>query len=83
MVACPYNARYFREDTGVVEKCTFCAHRVDRGEVPACVETCPSKARVFGDIMDANGELQRLLTAREYRQKKPLSGNGPQIYYLI
>ena len=83
IVACPYNARFFREDRGVAEKCTFCAHRVDRGELPACVETCPSKVRVFGDITDGNGPLQRLLETREYRVKKPQTGNGPQIYYLL
>jgi Fe-S-cluster-containing dehydrogenase component len=83
MIACPYNARFFREDTGVVEKCTFCAHRVDRGEVPACVETCPSKVRAFGDLTDPNGTMQQLLATREYRVKKPQTGNGPQIYYLL
>ena len=83
MVACPYNARFFREDTGVVEKCTFCVQRVERGEMPACVETCPSKVRTFGDIADPKGKLQELLARREYRVKKPQTGNGPQIYYLL
>jgi Fe-S-cluster-containing dehydrogenase component len=83
VVACPYNARFFREDKGVVEKCTFCVQRIDRGEMPACVETCPSKARVFGDMTDPKGKLQQLLATREYRVKKPETGNGPQIYYLI
>ena len=83
MIACPYDARFFREDLGVVEKCTFCAHRVDRGEVPACVETCPSKVRAFGDITDPKGTVQQLLATREYRVKKPQTGNGPQIYYLL
>jgi tetrathionate reductase subunit B len=83
MIACPYDARFFREDKGVVEKCNLCAHRVDRGELPACVETCPSKVRVFGDLNDANGKLGELLNNRSYRIKKPEAGTGPQIYYLI
>ena len=62
----------------MVEKCTFCVQRVDRGEMPACVETCPSKARVFGDITDPDGKLQQLLATREYRLKKPETGNGPK-----
>src|SRR6266567_1772212 len=79
----PSCARFFREDKGVVEKCTFCVHRVDRGEPPACVETCPSKARVFGDINDPNGKIHELLETRNYRTKNPQTGNGPQIYYLL
>lgn len=83
IVACPYNARFFREDKGVAEKCTFCVQRVNRGEIPACVETCPSKVRVFGDIADATSQLSQILTRREYRTRNPQTGNGPQIYYLI
>jgi Fe-S-cluster-containing dehydrogenase component len=83
MIACPYNARYFREDLGVVDKCTFCVQRVDRGELPACVETCPSKVRVFGDLDAADGELQQMLNTRRYLVKKQQTGNGPQLYYLL
>ena len=83
IVACPYDARFFREDTGVVEKCTFCAQRLSRGEMPACVETCPSKVRTFGDIADPDSPVSMLLAGREYRVRKPETGNGPQIYYLL
>jgi Fe-S-cluster-containing dehydrogenase component len=83
MIACPYNARYFREDLGVVDKCTFCVQRVDRGELPACVETCPSRVRVFGDLDDPDGELQQMLNTRRYLVKKQQTGNGPQLYYLL
>lgn len=83
IIACPYDARFFREDKGVVEKCDFCAKRVDRGELPACVETCPSKVRVFGDLNDPNGPVCRLLESRRYYTKKPEAGTGPQIYYLL
>ena len=83
MIACPYDARFFREDKGVVEKCDFCRHRLARGQVPACVETCPSKVRVFGDLDDPTSKLAELLNERQYRLKKPEAGTGPQIYYLI
>lgn len=83
IIACPYDARFFREDLGVVEKCDLCAHRLDRGEVPACVETCPSKARIFGDWNDPTSELREVLAKRQYRLKKPEAGTGPQIYYLL
>ena len=83
MIACPYDARYFREDLGVVDKCTFCVQRVDRNQIPACVETCPSKVRLFGDLDDPSGKLQEMLSTRRYLVKKPETGNGPQLYYLL
>jgi Fe-S-cluster-containing dehydrogenase component len=83
VIACPYDARFFREDKGIVEKCDFCAARVDRGEEPACVETCPGRVRVFGDISDPKGRLKELLSTRQYRVKKPEAGTGPQLYYLL
>lgn len=83
VIACPFDARFFREDRGVVEKCDLCAHRVDRGELPACVETCPSKVRVFGDLNDPDGKLSELIGRRQYRVKKPEAGTKPQVYYLL
>ena len=83
MIACPYNARFFRDDKGVVEKCDFCVKRLARGQLPACVETCPSKVRVFGDLNDPKSRLAELISGREYRLKKPEAGTGPQIYYLV
>lgn len=83
MIACPYDARFFREDKGIVEKCDFCVKRLARGQLPACVETCPSKVRVFGDLNDPKSRLAELISGREYRLKKPEAGTGPQIYYLI
>jgi tetrathionate reductase subunit B len=83
MVACPYNARFFREDRGVVEKCDLCAKRIDRGEVPACVETCPGKVRTFGGLNDNDGQLAQLLATRQYRVKKAEAGTGPQLYFLL
>lgn len=83
MIACPYDARFFREDLGIVEKCDLCAHRLDRGELPACVETCPSKVRIFGDLNDPSSEIRQVLQKRQYRIKKREAGTGPQIYYLL
>jgi Fe-S-cluster-containing dehydrogenase component len=83
IIACPYDARFFREELGVVEKCNFCAQRVYRGELPACVDTCPSKVRVFGDMNDPSSMLHDLLERRQYRVKKAEAGTGPQIYYLL
>ena len=82
IIACPYDARFHNPETHIVDKCTFCAHRVERGELPACVETCPSKVRVFGDLNDPKSPLHALLATRRYEVKNPQTGNGPQLYYL-
>ncbi|MFC2055996.1 sulfate reduction electron transfer complex DsrMKJOP subunit DsrO [Chloroflexota bacterium] len=77
---------------GVVEKCTFCFHRIDQGlkegkkigvdVVPACVETCPSKARTFGDLDDSDSEVSRLLASRgSFRLREELSTH-PKVFYL-
>lgn len=44
-----------------VKKCTFCAHRIDRGEQPFCVEQCPSRARYFGDLNDDGSKVAQLI----------------------
>lgn len=83
IIACPYDARFFREDRGIVEKCDFCLSRLERGETPACVETCPSKARIFGDLNDPGSKIAQVLSRRRYRVKKPEAGTHPQLYYLV
>jgi tetrathionate reductase subunit B len=83
VVACPFEARFFRQDRGVVDKCDFCSQRVDRGETPACVETCPAKVRTFGDLSDPKSRIAEVLRTRQYRQKKTEAGTGPQLFYLL
>jgi len=83
MLACPYDARYFDEETGVVDKCDFCFECVEYGEEPSCVTTCFGKARIFGDLNDPNSEVSRLLSQRQHFVLKPEAGTSPKIYYLI
>lgn len=66
----------------VVEKCTFCHHRVARGEQPACADVCRFMARTFGDVDDPNSEISKLLTTREYDQLLVEEGTEPSIYFL-
>jgi Fe-S-cluster-containing dehydrogenase component len=110
MVACPYQQRFFnfyeqeeknyhnpdvpRRIAGIVEKCTFCRHRIDKavsegkkigspdGVEPACTQACPAKTRTFGDLDDPDSEVSMLLRSRRNYQLRPDLGTEPQVYYL-
>jgi len=69
--------------TGVVEKCTLCYERLDKGQLPACVEACPEKAMVFGDLDDPTSEVRRRLQERYSIRRTPELGTQPEIYYLV
>lgn len=66
-----------------VEKCTLCWERVNRGEEPACVASCPAYARYFGDLNDPESEVSKLIAEREYEQVSPEAGTVPSVYYLL
>ena len=68
---------------GKVDKCTFCAHLVERGDQPACVSACPAEARTFGDLSDGNSTVSRLLANRKNQVLRPEFGTKPMVYYLI
>jgi molybdopterin-containing oxidoreductase family iron-sulfur binding subunit len=78
---------------GVVEKCTFCFHRIDRGlkegkkigieVVPACVEDCPTGARTFGDLDDPGSEVSSLLASRDWIRLREGLDTKPKVYYLL
>ncbi|GAB6060618.1 4Fe-4S dicluster domain-containing protein [Desulfonatronum parangueonense] len=83
--SCPYDARFRDPVKRVPVKCDFCfsAGRLARGLVPACVDTCPTKARVFGDLNDPESEVSRLL--RDKPTVRVTSRNidtQPNMYYL-
>lgn len=82
VTACPYNMRYIHPD-GYTDKCTFCEHRVAEQRVPACVETCPTGARAFGDL-DKPDSPVRLAIAQARRSDvlKPETGARPKLFYL-
>jgi tetrathionate reductase subunit B len=80
--ACPYDKRYFNERTKTADKCNFCAQRVDKGLLPACVETCVGGARVFGDINDKNSDVYKLVNNFSTTVLKEAQGTKPQTFYI-
>jgi molybdopterin-containing oxidoreductase family iron-sulfur binding subunit len=66
----------------VAEKCTLCVHRIDRGELPACIEICPAQARYFGDLDDPDSDISKVLGSRESYQLLTESGTGPNMHFL-
>ena len=67
---------------GVVEKCTLCSHRIDAGQLPACVQACPSKAMLFGDYDDPNCTLSRLVSHGRTRALKEELKVDPSVAYI-
>ncbi len=77
------NPEFPTRTKGVVEKCVFCYDRLARGQGPACVEACPAKALVFGDLNDPSSEVRKMLGSGLTLRRKPSLGTGPNIYYII
>jgi molybdopterin-containing oxidoreductase family iron-sulfur binding subunit len=99
MIACPYNARFFnykenpdwpnkdypKRSHGVAESCHFCAHLLDEGGWPACVEACEgvgAGALVFGDMKDPDSEVARLVAEGSVKRIREDWGTEPKVYYL-
>jgi molybdopterin-containing oxidoreductase family iron-sulfur binding subunit len=68
---------------GVVEKCTFCLHRTRRGQLPACLEACPTGARVFGNILDPKSEIRWVLENKRVFVLKEELGTRPRFFYFF
>lgn len=85
MAACPYDARYYNEEKGAIDKCDFCFEsRLSRGEKnTVCSEVCPADVRVFGDLSDPQSRVYRLV----HQLQKPVwvlkkdTGAKPNIFY--
>jgi len=82
IAACPYDVRHVNPVKKIVQKCYWCFHRVDAGLVPACVNTCPGEARVFGDVNDPDSEISRLIATNPVQVLKPEKGTEPRVYYI-
>lgn len=79
--ACPYGARYLDPRTRTADKCTFCYHRVVKGLLPACMEVCPTRARIFGDLKSKASRLVRFARMNKVHVLKPALNSEPKVYY--
>jgi Fe-S-cluster-containing dehydrogenase component len=79
--ACPYGARYLNPKTNTADKCTFCYHRVVKGLQPACVEVCPTQARIFGDLKSKASRLVRFERMNKISVLKPDLNTKPKVHY--
>jgi Fe-S-cluster-containing dehydrogenase component len=67
---------------GVVEKCHFCVQRTRRGRQPACMQACPTGARVFGNLLDPTSEIRYVLEHKKVFRLKEELGTEPQFWYF-
>ena len=86
--ACPYGAREFSAKRGVMQKCTLCVERIynetldEADRQPACVMACPTRARHFGDLGDADSDVSKLVAERGGYALMPEFGYKPVNRYL-
>lgn len=83
VAACPYGARYVNPLTDRVDKCDFCAARVGNGIEPACVGTCPTSAKTFGDLEDRTSTVFKFVYELGARRNETKDiALGPNVYYM-
>ena len=76
------NPNFPTRTRGVVEKCNFCAERLVKGLLPACVEACPQQALTFGDLENPDSEVREILRTKHFVQRLPELATHPNVYYL-
>jgi len=80
--ACPYRVIYWNEELQLPQKCTFCAHLLDKGwKLPRCVESCPTDALIFGDLDDPNSDVSKAKASGEYQPINPEYSGAPKVLY--
>ena len=80
--ACPYDAIHIDPVENTVAKCHFCAHRIDKGLLPACVVVCPVEALVFGDMDDPQSRVSRYIGSTAMTVRRPEQNTRPKAFYV-
>ena len=83
-MACPYGAIYMDPESNTADKCTYCAHRIESGMMPACVVACPVEANIFGDVEDEHSHISRYIMEHQggVQVRKPEKHTNPKHYYV-
>lgn len=82
MQACPYDALYIDPQTHTAAKCNYCAHRIDVGLEPACVNVCPEEAIISGDMENPATKIAQLLARQQVSVRKAEKGTQPNLFYI-
>lgn len=81
--SCPYAVVYWNDKLNIPQKCTFCAHLLDRGwKEPRCVEACPNTAISFGDLDDPASAVSKLVAAETAKPLHPEFGTESKVFYI-
>ena len=81
MAACPYDAIFINPEDHCAEKCNFCAHRLDVGLEPACVDVCPTGAIMVGDVDDPDLAVAQIVHREPVAVRRPEKGTLPKLFY--
>lgn len=81
VAACPYQMPVLDPLAGIVRKCDLCRPRIERGEEPLCVCSCPAEARMFGFVDDPDSDVSREIARLGAEPIEPEMGTGPSVYY--
>ncbi len=79
--ACPYGCRYIHPERQTVDKCSLCYHRITKGLTTACCETCPTGARMLGDLKDPKDPIHEFLRVNMVQVLKPQMATGSKTWY--
>ncbi len=83
IMACPYGAIYMDPESNTADKCTYCAHRIEGGLMPACVVACPVEANIFGDLEDPTSHISKYISRdKRVQVRKPEKMTVPKHFYV-
>jgi Fe-S-cluster-containing dehydrogenase component len=81
--SCPYGVIYWNSAQNIAQKCTLCAHLVDQGQNPRCVDSCPQQVILFGDLNDPTSAISQQIAATKAQPLHPEYGTKPKVYYTV